>query len=104
MAELYVLGPDDPAPGSAGSEKKKKSLTIVEAVQAGDRLAELQAMHLRLARAVQADTTPARDLAALSRRQMEISREVEALLRQQKEESQDGGGPSEDEAWDEEAI
>jgi hypothetical protein len=78
-------------------------LTIIEAVAAGDRLAELVATHRRVALAVQNEGTPARDLASLTRRQLEISKEIEALKRQQDEEA-DTGVIAPDEGWSEEAI
>lgn len=97
MAALRAVGPDETAP------KSKKPLSIIEAVDAGDRLAELVATHRRIARAVQNEDTPARDLASLTRRQLEISKEIEALKRQQQEEA-DESAVSADEEWSEEAI
>ena len=64
---------------------RTKPMTILEAVDAGDRLAELVAMHRRIAKAVQDEDTAARDLAALSRRQIEVSKEIESLRRQAEE-------------------
>lgn len=94
---LSVVGPNDkPA-------TKRRPMTIIEAVDAGDRLAELVATHRRIAKAVQDEATPARDLASLSRRQMEISREIDVLRRQEVEEAE-AGVVSEDEDWSEEAI
>ncbi len=84
-------------------EKPKRPLTIIEAVEAGDRLAELVATHKRVALAVQDESTPARDLASLTRRQLEISKEIEALRKQLGEES-DGEVSPGDEQWSEEVI
>lgn len=84
-------------------EAPPKAMTIIEAVVAGDRLAELVATHRRIALAVQDESTPARDLASLTRRQLEISKEIEALKRQQQEEAAEGA-ISADEPWSEEAI
>jgi hypothetical protein len=75
---LRAVGPDEKAP---------RALSIIEAIDAGDRLAELAATHRRIGRAVQDESTPARDLASLTRRQMEISKEIEALRRQVSEEA-----------------
>ena len=97
MAKLRAVDPGETAP------KKPKPLSIIEAIEAGDRLAELEATHRRIGRAVQNDDTPARDLASLTRRQLEISKEIESLKRQHKEEADDSG-ISGDEAWSEEAI
>ena len=94
MAKLRAVQP---------GEKPVKRPSIIEAIEAGDRLAELEATHRRIGRAVQNEDTPARDLASLTRRQMEISKEIEALRRQQAEEGAEGAVSS-DEAWSEEAI
>lgn len=77
---LRAVGADEKAP-------PRKPLTIIEAIEAGDRLAELSATHRRIGRAVQDESTPARDLASLTRRQMEISKEIESLRRQVAEEA-----------------
>lgn len=93
---LRAVGPDETAPPA-------KKLTILEAVEAGDRLAELSAVHVRIAKAVQDEETPARDLAALTRRQMEISKDIEALRRQLKEERSSASN-LDDEAFDAAAV
>jgi hypothetical protein len=54
--------------------------SVLEAAENGNRLDELRAMRRRLARAIDDANTPARDLAALSRRQLEIGREIEAIV------------------------
>jgi len=80
----------------------KKPLTILEAVEAGDRLAELVAMHRRLARALDDPQCPPREMASLSRRQMEIGREIDAMKAVRRDE--DGEQPVEDEALDPAAV
>lgn len=87
-------------PGEAGPAKK---LTIIEAIEAGDRLAELEATHRRIGKAVQDEETPARDLASLTRRQMEISKEIESLRRQVAEERTDAAHVA-DAAFDATAV
>lgn len=83
--------------GEKPTPSKPKS--ILEAAENGSRLEELQAMRRRLARALDDPNTLARDLASLSRRQLEISREIEALeLAEDEEKSVVAHG--EDEAWD----
>lgn len=57
----------------------QKALTILEAAELGDRLEELRSMRRRIAKALDDPNTPARDLAALSRRQIEIGRDVDML-------------------------
>lgn len=78
---------------------------VTKAAQAGDRLGELKAMRERLARAIDDRATPARDLASLTRRLIDVSREVEAMEKAAEEEARersDAGTP--DEAWDATAI
>lgn len=70
-----------------GEKLKRKTLTVLEAAEVGDRLEELRAMRRRLATAIQDPNTPARDLASLTRRQIEIGREVEVLELRAKEEA-----------------
>lgn len=82
---------------------RTKPMTILEAVDAGDRLAELVAMHRRIAKAVQDEGTAARDLAALSRRQIEVSKEIESLRRQAEEEAAEHA-VSDDEEFDAAAL
>lgn len=64
-----------------------RPLTVLEAAESGSRLAELVAIRAVLARAIDNDKTSPRDLAALSRRQIEVSREIEALRIQEAEEA-----------------
>lgn len=49
------------------------------AAKTNDRLDELRRLHGRISRAVFDEDTPPRDLAALSRRLMEISKEIESI-------------------------
>jgi hypothetical protein len=73
--------------------------TILEAAEAGSRLEELRAMRRRIAKALDDVNTPARDLAALSRRQLEIGREVEAI-EVTDDEDRSVVVNADDEAWD----
>ncbi|WP_205754731.1 hypothetical protein [Pseudarthrobacter sp. NamE5] len=94
---LRAVGPDEkPA-------KKQEPKTVLEAAETGDRIAELIAMRRVIARALDNENTSPRDLAALSRRQIEISKEIDALKRQKVEEAAQGD-ISGDEEWSEEAI
>ena len=92
---LRAVGPGEMAP-----EKPK---TLLEAVAAGDYLAELQATHQRIARTVSSPETAPRDLAALTRRQLEISKEIRSIVLAKKREGGDAGLPA-DEGWDAEAL
>lgn len=83
--------------------KPAKPLTILEAAEAGDWLAELEAIHRRLAKALDDPNCPPRDMAALSRRQLEIGREI-AAVKATAERDGDGEQPREDEELDPAAI
>lgn len=96
--DLRAVGPDD-----VPDEPERKVTSVSEAAEYGTRLDEMQQMRRVIARALDDANTSPRDLAALSRRQLEISKEIEALERQQTEEAEQGA-VSEDESWSEEAI
>jgi hypothetical protein len=64
----------------AADESAPKPKSLLEAVESGDYLAELRAAHRRIASAVSDPNTPARDLASLTRRQLEFSREIRAIV------------------------
>lgn len=87
--KLRVVTPDD-APTAPQ--------TVLEAAVAGDRMGELVAMRRRIAAALDSPKTLARDLASLSRRLLEIGKEIEALQVERDEEAL-AGGDVEDEAW-----
>ncbi|WP_052372642.1 hypothetical protein [Nocardia otitidiscaviarum] len=94
--KLRAVAPDETATRDAPK-------TILQAAEDGSRLEELQAMRRRIARALDDPNTAARDLAALSRRQLEISKEIEAI---QIAEDEDHSviANTDDEDWDESAI
>lgn len=77
----------------------KAPRTILEAAESGSRIEELRAMRRRLARALDDPNTAARDLAALSRRQLEIGKEIEAVEIADDEEASVVANVD-DEAWD----
>ena len=79
--------------------RPKAPKSILEAAEAESRLEELRAMRRRIARAMDDPNTPARDLAALSRRQLEIGREVEAIIVAE-DEDHSVVVNADDEAWD----
>lgn len=93
---LRAVRPDEKAPF-------QEPKTVLEAAESGDRIAELTAMRRVIARALDNENTSPRDLASLSRRQIEISKEIDALRRQKSEEEAQSA-ISGDEAWSEEAI
>ena len=81
-----------------------KPQTITEAARAGDRLAELRALRLILANACGNPGTPARDLASLSRRLIEVGQQVEELEALERQGGEDGEQPAPDEAFDPAAV
>lgn len=95
MATLRAVGVDE--------KPVKKITSVLEAADEGTRLDELVQLRRVIARACDNENTSPRDLAALSRRQIEISKEIEALRRQQAEEASDAANVA-DEAFDAAAI
>lgn len=94
---LRAVAPDEkPAP-------KKVPLTVTKAAESGSHRDLLVAMRTRVAKAVEDVTTPARDLAALTRRLHEIARELEALDAAAEQEAESSGEVA-DEAFDAEAL
>ena len=77
----------------------KTPTTILEAAEQGSRIEELRAMRRRIARAMDDPNTPARDLAALSRRQLEIGKEIEAIVVSE-DEDHSVVVNADDEVWD----
>ena len=86
--------------GAQAVSKTPKSVT--EAASDGSRRELLVAMRKRVATAVEDPNTPARDLAALTRRLMEIAKDIEALDLRDGEAA--SGGPVPDESFDASAI
>lgn len=86
-----------------GEVPVKAIASVLDASERGSRVDELVQIRRVIARAIDNENTSPRDLAALSRRQIEISKEIEALHRLATEEAEDAESFG-DEAWDEEAI
>lgn len=94
--------PRKPALRAVTADEKAEPSTpksILEAAELGSRIEELRAMRRRIARAMDDPNTPARDLAALSRRQLEIGREIEAIVVAE-DEDHSVVVNADDEAWD----
>src|SRR5690348_11206489 len=89
---LRAVAPDE-------TPEHRRPQTILEAAEAGSRIEELRAMRRRLAVALDNPNTPARDLAALSRRQLEIGKEIEAIVVSE-DEDHSVVVNAEDESWD----
>ena len=89
---LRAVAPDE-KPARA---TKPKSIT--QAADAGTTRELLVAMRTRIAKAVENENTPARDLAALTKRLVEVVRDIEAIDAREEQEAA-RGGPTHDEAW-----
>ena len=94
---LRVVSPNETPP----SPPRKKS--VAEAAELGDHKGLLVAMRERIATAVSAAECPPRDLASLTRRLQDISKEIAAIDHAEKAEAE-RGGQVEDEAFDASAI
>jgi hypothetical protein len=90
--------------GEAPPVKKKARQTVSKAAEGGDRRELLVAMRDRLAKAVEDVNTPARDLAALSRRLLEVANEIEAIDSADGDDEIGKAAATDDEEWDASAI
>lgn len=93
--KLRAVGPDETAP--------VRPKTVTEAAENGTARDLLVAMRDRVAKDVENPNTPARDLAALTRRLMEITKEIELIDAKAEQESEEGEATA-DESWDASAI
>ena len=78
--------------------------TVAQAAESGDHRQLLVAMRERIARTVTNPDCPPRDLASLTRRLQDISKEIESLDLRAKEEGADAADVVQDEAWDPQAL
>ena|SRR5690349_11868640 len=91
---------------AVGAEEKPPVVTpktVTEAAKSGTTRELLISMRDRVAKDVQNENTPARDLAALTKRLMEIVRDIEAIDARAAEEAKESVATA-DEAWDAEAL
>jgi hypothetical protein len=94
---LRAVAPGEkPAPPAAPK-------TVTQAARDGSPRELMVAMRDRIAVAVENPNTPARDLAALTKRLAETVREIEAIDARRAEEARESVA-SPDEAWDAEAL
>lgn len=84
------------APGEAAPAQHPK--TVTEAAEKGTTRELLVAMRARIAKAVEDPNTPARDLAALTKRLVEVVRDIEAIDARDEQEAAKSG-PTADETW-----
>ena len=98
--------PRKPALRSVGTSERPPRVThqsVARAAASGDHKGLLVAMRERIAKAVSDPECPPRDLASLTRRLQDISKEITSLEHAEKVEAE-RGGPTEDEAFDASAI
>lgn len=89
MTKLRAVGPD---------EKSPRKLTITEAAATGTVREQLVAIRDRVAITVEDPNCPPRDLAALSRRLMELTKEIEGIDARDEEDDENQATP--DETWE----
>lgn len=92
---LRVVAKDDPAP----THKAAAPTTVKAAADSGGRRALLVALRARIATDIDNPNTPPRDLAALSRRLLEIAKEIEALDADARGDDVGRAADTPDEAW-----
>lgn len=66
---------------------RKPPKTVTEAAESGTTLDLLVAMRSRIAKAVEDALTPARDLAALTKRLSDVQKEIDAILAREQEDA-----------------
>ena len=98
-SHLRAVTTDEKPPRRA---RKPRQLSVLQAAESGNRLEELRAMRRRIAKTLDEPNTPARDLAALSRRQIELGKEIDVLEARAREEEERASVSDED--FDVEAI
>ncbi|AOT24415.1 Gp7 [Propionibacterium freudenreichii] len=96
-AQVRAVDPDERPPA------RKRAKTITQAAKSGTEVELLEALQARVARAVQDRDTPPRDLAALTKRLMDITRELEAARVKDQEAGSDGAVTA-DETWRPQAL
>lgn len=87
-------------PGDAAPIK----MSVAQAAASGNHRSLLVAMRERIAKTVSDPECPPRDLASLTRRLQDISKEIEALDLRAREEGSDAADVAEDEEWSAEAL
>lgn len=97
---LRAVAPGEKAPPRTPPAKPK---TVTEAAEHGTTRELMVAMRARIAKAVEDPNTPARELASLTKRLVEVVRDIEAIDARAE---QDGefGAPVEDGAFDASAV
>lgn len=82
-----------------GESPPRKRMTVKAAADSGSRRDLLVALRSRIASTVEDPNTPARDLAALSRRLLEIAKEIEAIDAEDLDDDISHAASTPDEEW-----
>lgn len=92
---LRAVAPDEKPP----AKRRTRVKTVMQAVAGGDHREQLIALRSRIATAVDDPNIRGADLAALSRRLLEVSKEIDALDARAAEEAKEGD-ITPDDAWE----
>ncbi|HEY9494719.1 MAG TPA: hypothetical protein VIR15_07700 [Intrasporangium sp.] len=98
---LRTVKPGEKPPAKPKASKQK---TITQAAKVGTTRELLVATRDRIAVAVENPNTPARDLAALTKRLMEVVRDIEAIDAREDDDNGGSAGPAEDGDFDASAV
>lgn len=101
MPSLKVVKPGDGSPsgGDRSPSRPRRPASVRAAAETGDRKQLLVALRSRIARDIDNPSTPSRDLAALSRRLLEIARELEMLAAEDKVDDIGEAAATPDQEW-----
>lgn len=90
---LRAVGPDE-------KSVPERKLSITEAASSGTIRQQLCALRDRVVKTVEDPNCPARELASLSKRLMEITKEIDAIDVRDLEDSGGAGAATPDEDWE----
>ena len=93
MSALHAVPAGEPTP------RRPRRKTVTAAATGGNRRELLVALRTRIAQTVEDQDTPPRDLAALSRRLLEIAKEIEAIDAGKREDGIGEAAATPDEEW-----
>ncbi len=97
---LRAVGKDETPPETP----KSKPMTVTKSASEGSTRDLLVSMRDRVAKDVENENTPARDLAALTKRLMEIVRDIEAIDARAQQEASEDAAEVEDGEFDASAV
>ena len=90
---LRAVAPDEKA-------EKKNLTSVLQAVDEGTDRDQLVMLRSRIAKAIDEPNIRGADLAALSRRLLEIGKEISAIDAQKAEEARESADPTPDDRWE----